>query len=282
LLARTKDGEVVAIPGVAEGTEGDKLLFRLHEKTRTLPLKQVEGLVLAARPEPKRPDELRPTFSLAGGLVVSGLWKTLDDKTWKLETAWGQDLNLPAADIQNVRFRGGQMTYLSDLDPSRVEEIPFFGRRSHWRRDVNLVGEPLKMDGRTYGHGLAVHSRSILTYELDGRYATFEALVGFDDSAKGKGRVECKVLADGKELYANPDLRANAPPAGLALAVAGVGRLQLVVDFGQDEDTGDSVIWANARLYRRSPPRPQTEAPADAAQPKSAEPKRTPTPGSGQ
>jgi hypothetical protein len=122
------------------------------------------------------------------------------------------------------------------------------------------------MDGRTYEHGLAVHSRSSLTYDLNGKFATFEALVGFDESAKGIGRVDCRVFADGKELYANPDLRADAPPVKLVLPVAGAGRLRLVVDFGRDQDAGDRVIWANARLFRKPPP-----AAADAAQPPRAE-----------
>ncbi|MCA1685755.1 MAG: NPCBM/NEW2 domain-containing protein, partial [Planctomycetia bacterium] len=254
LLARSKDGEIVAIPGVAEGTDGDKLKFHFQEKTRSLPLKQVEGLVLAARPEPKPPDGLRPTFSMAGGLVISGLWKALDAKTWKVETAWGETLDLPSAEVRGVRFRGGQMTYLSDLEPSRVEETPYFSRRSPWRKDVNLAGGPIKMDGRTYERGLAVHSRSDLTYDLDRRYATFEALVGFDESAHRLGRVDCRVFADGKEVYGSPDLRADAPPVRLVLPVAGADRLRLVVDFGPDQDTGDRVFWANARLFRRPPP----------------------------
>ncbi|MDR3636702.1 MAG: NPCBM/NEW2 domain-containing protein, partial [Isosphaeraceae bacterium] len=253
LLARSKDGEVVAISGVAEGTDGDKLLFQFQDKSRSLPLKQVEGLVIAARPEPKRPDGLRPTFSMAGGLLVSGVWKALDARAWKVETAWGQELNLPAAEVRGVRFRGGQMTYLSDLKPSKVEETSFFGRRTPWRKDVNLEGAPLKMDGRTYERGVAVHSRSALTYDLDGGYATFEAVVGFDESAKGTGRVDCRVFAGDKELYANADLRANAPPVRLSLPVAGADRLKLVVDFGPDEDTGDRVIWGNARVFRRTP-----------------------------
>ena len=51
LLAQTKNGEVVAIPGIVEGTEDDRLRFRYKGQTRTLPLKQVEGLVMAARTE---------------------------------------------------------------------------------------------------------------------------------------------------------------------------------------------------------------------------------------
>src|SRR5262249_6618308 len=158
-------------------TDGDKLLFHFQEKTRSLALKQVEGLVFATRSEPERPSDLRATFSLAGGIVISGLWTDLDTKTWKIKTAWGQDLNLPAAEVLTVRFRGGQMTYLSALEPSKVEETPFFGRRNRWRKDVNLTGKPLKIDGRAYDRGVTVHSRSVLTYDLDGQYATFEAVV---------------------------------------------------------------------------------------------------------
>ncbi|WP_435010743.1 NPCBM/NEW2 domain-containing protein [Tundrisphaera lichenicola] len=251
LLARTKDGEVVAIAGVLEGMEGDRFLFRYQGKTRKLPIELAEGLVMADRPEPDQPDELRSTFTLPGGVAVSGRWKGLDATSWKVETPWGQEVSLPAAEIQGVRSRGGRVTYLSDLAPAKVEEVPFFGRTYSWRRDIGLLGDPLRMDGRTFDRGVSVHSRSSLTYDLDGKYDTFEALVGFDEASRGKGRVECRVFADGKEIYANPDLRADAPPVPLKLPLAGAQQLRLLVDFGQGQDTGDRVIWANARLYRK-------------------------------
>jgi len=254
LLAQTKKGEVIAIAGVMEQTETGKLHFRYQGRSRTLPLEQVEGLILAARPESAQADELRPSFTLASGVVVSGQWKDLDASVWKVQTAWGQELKLPAAEIQDVRFRGGKMTYLSDLIPSKVEEAPFFGHRLRWRRDLNLLGEPLKMNGRTYERGLAVHSRCILTFDLSGRYSRFEATVGFDEAARSLGRVDCRVFADGKELYANRDLRADGPPVTLALPVAGAEVLRLQVDFGANQDTGDRVIWANARLQRAAAP----------------------------
>lgn len=271
LLARSKDGEVVAIPGVVEGTDSDKLLFSYQEKTRTLPLKQVEGLVLAARPQPRPSEDLRQTFTLVGGLVVNGRWEGIEGANWKVETAWGQVLTLPAADVQSVRFRGGQMTSLADLEPIEVEETPYFGRRRPWRRDATLSGEPIRIDGVAYARGVSVQSRTVLTYDLDARFVRFEALVGFDESARGKGRVDCRVLADGKELYANPDLRGDGPPARLTLPVEGVRRLALVVDFGEGEDTGDRLIWADPRLYRRLPPG-EAPLPADPFAPARPEP----------
>ena len=112
LLARAKDGEVVAIAGVVESAKANKLSFRYQDKARSLPLKGVEGLVLAARPEPKPPADLRPTFTMAGGIVVSGRWTALGAEAWKVEVPWGQALKLPAADGQERPVPRGQMTHI--------------------------------------------------------------------------------------------------------------------------------------------------------------------------
>ncbi len=261
LLAQTKNGEVLAIAGIVEGTDADRLRFRYQDKARTISLKQVEGVVMAARPESRQPEELRPTFTLPDSVVISGKWTDLDTGSWKVVTKWGQELHLPANDIQDVRFRGGKVTFLSDLTPVKVEETPYFGHRFPWRRDVNLLGGPLKINGQGFDRGLAVHSRTVLTFDLGRRYSRFEALVGFDDLSRGKGRVDCRVFADGKEIFANPDLRADAPPVKLALPIAGAEQLRLQVDFGRGQDTGDRVIWANARVYRQQPAK-VSESPA--------------------
>ncbi len=61
------------------------------------------------------------------------------------------------------------------------------------------------------------------------------------------------MFTDDKEIYTRVDLRADEPPVKLVLPVAGANQLRLLVDYGPDLDTGDRVIWANARLYRPSP-----------------------------
>ena len=253
LLAQTKNGEVIAISGIVEGTEGDKLRFRYQDRTRTLPLKQVEGLVLAARPESQPPDELRPTFTLPGGVVVSGRWKDLDTSVWKIEPPGARRSKLPAAEIQDVRFRGGKMTYLSDLKPSKVEETPFFGHRLPWRRDVNLLGEPLKMNGQTYRS----RRRRPLAVRPDLRPQRPVLHV------RGPGRVRRRGQGQGARRLPGlrrrqGALRQSRPPGrrppGQAHAAGRRGRAApAVVDFGRGQDTGDRVIWANARLYRQAP-----------------------------
>ena len=47
-----------------------------------------------------------------------------------------------------------------------------------------------------------------------------------------------------------PDFRSGEKPVPVEVPVKGAKQLRLEVDFGEDEDVGDRVIWANARLYR--------------------------------
>ena len=104
-----------------------------------------------------------------------------------------------------------------------------------------------------------MQSRCVLTYALDGQFATFKTLVGFEDEAGTRGRVKCRVVADGKELFTKPDLRPSDKPQTIEAPIVGVKELILEVDFGEDEDVADRIIWANPRLYRETPP-PATAA----------------------
>lgn len=252
LLARTRAGELVPVAGILEGMEGDRLRMLYREQRRTVPLRLVEGIVFAEGPSPSEPEYNEPiaSVSLTDDQTISGFCRAISETTWTLETAWGATLKVPTSDVRSVRFRGTRMTYLSDLEPSQVEQVPYFGRLVPWRRDTSLSGGPLRIDGQTFERGIAVHSYCELTYDLNGRFETFEALVGFDDEASDLGRVDCRVFADEEEIFAATDLRADAPATPLRLSVAGAQTLRLVVDYGPGQNTGDRLIWANARLNR--------------------------------
>ena len=102
-------------------------------------------------------------------------------------------------------------------------------------------------------------------------------LSGLMTRRKGWGVSTARVYGDDKELYANPDLRADAPPVKLVLPVAHAqGGLRLVVDFGPNQDTGDRVIWANSRLFR---PSPTSAKVVDSARPNRPAPVRAELPG---
>ena len=95
-----------------------------------------------------------------------------------------------------------------------------------------------------------MHSRTVLEYALNGGYTTFAAIIGLDDSSRGKGSVTFVVSADGKELL-RENFDSSRAPLPISFPVSGARKLTLLVDYGSDQlDLGDHADWVNARLTK--------------------------------
>lgn len=230
-------------------TDG-RLNLRYEDADRSLSMQRVLGIVLAAHPKNPPVAGLFQNFVLASGDSISGQWQAVADGKAEVETAWGARVQIPLVDLAEIRVRNGRLTFLADLEPITIEEVAYFGRLVPWRRDQGFDGSPARLKGKQPGRCLAMHSKSALTFALDGQFEKFRATLGFDDSAGNRGRVACRVLADGRELFAESDLRSTGDVRSLDLDVAGARQLTLEVDFGADEDIGDRILWAEPRLYR--------------------------------
>ena len=255
LLAQTKNGEVIAIPGIVEGIDNDKLRFRYQDRTRTMPLKQVEGLIMAARPESPRLGRAATRRSrLPDGVV--GLRPMERPRHQRLEDRVGLGTGPEPAGGRHpgraVRRRQDDVSLRPHAQQGRGNAV--LRSSAPWRRDVNLLGEPLRMKGQTYPRGVAVHSRSAL--DVRPQRAILDV--------RGPGRVRRRAKRPGPrrlpglrrrqgDFIPTPISRPTGSPVPLKLPVTGAEQLRLVVDFGRGQDTGDRVIWANARLYRPSP-----------------------------
>jgi hypothetical protein len=150
--------------------------------------------------------------------------------------------------VKEVRSLGRGVVYLSDLEPTKVEEKPFFDRPLPWQRDLSVGKGRLTLRGQLFAKGLGVHSFCRLTYALDGKYARFHALIGVDDEAHGKGNCVFAVEADGKQLLASGPVTGQDAARPADVAVSGTKELVLLVDFGEDGDVGDRADWADAYL----------------------------------
>jgi hypothetical protein len=176
-------------------------------------------------------------------------------------------LSAALADVLDVAFLGGKTRYLSDVEPSAVKEHlgPAFQKKMPFRRDANVLGEPLRMGGREYRKGLGVHSYSRLEFDLGGEYTRFQATIGLDESARpfesqspaaDVGHVIFRVRVDGNQMLEKAMSWRDAP-AAIDLPVAGGRQLALEVDFGPAEGSGpgfnfarDRANWAEARIIR--------------------------------
>lgn len=249
-LVRGKEQGLSIVSGSVGALDEGKLNFTFEGQVRSINQARLAGLVFAASPKRRSSASAYQVLRLINGDRLAGVWTAAGDKQLQLELAWGEQARLPRTAVEKIEFRNGKVTYLSDFDPDSVEEIPYFGRKFPYRRDRGFDGGLLKLKDKTYPKGLAVHSRSALTYALDGQYVSFKTVVGFDTSAGDHGRVALRVLGDGRPLFETADLRGTDEPLVLDVPIEGVNELTLLVDFGEEEDAGDRVIWADARVFR--------------------------------
>ncbi len=153
---------------------------------------------------------------LVVGLFAAGLWAS--------EAAAPRGDTLPE-----------HAMWLESLDLGTIEQG--WGKPQAGR---SVDGNPLKLHGTTYAHGLGTHAASEMTIQLKGAATRFSAMVGVDDEVGRSGSVGFEIWVDGKKVADSGVLR------GGSRAEAALGRSR----------GGQAVDPAGERRRRRHAVRP--------------------------
>ena len=100
-----------------------------------------------------------------------------------------------------------------------------------------------------FAKGIALRSRSEYVVRLPSGYGRLLALAGIEPSTQASGNVMLAFYGDDRLLMESP-VAGNAAPIPIDLDVAGIKRLRIVVDYGQNFDTGDWLNLCNARIVK--------------------------------
>jgi hypothetical protein len=246
--------------------KGETIEFKLdRDTTHNVSLTRVRGIIFSRKPLQEPAAIARVVDQYHNTFIVHQL--TMNESELSLATPTGltqlpdnRPLTLPRSFASLIDFSLGKLVYLSDLDPLLVretprEESPLSPGRSWWRyqRNRNLNGDSLRLDGQVYKKGLSLHSRTVIDFEVKG-YNEFRCLVGIEDSITEYALAQVTIEGDGKILFQEnvqtTDEKRKTKARELRLNIAGVDRLRLIVDYGDQEDTGDHVSFANARITK--------------------------------
>lgn len=163
--------------------------------------------------------------------------------------------------IVALDYSVGNWLFLSDLTPESVTWRPFIESRLNPallgplyqpRFDQAFDGGPIRLGGRTWRKGLALHSYNEVTYRLPTGYSRFQAMAGFDDRWLALGAAPHAVLRlvlDDRVVFEQA-LDAGTEPVPIDVPLEGARRLKIVVDFGERADVADYVNLADARLSK--------------------------------
>ncbi len=162
-----------------------------------------------------------------------------------------------------VNTRGAatiEKVWLSDLDISKTQQS--------WgdpRRNTSVEGNPLRIGGRAFEHGLGTHADSLLYVQLNGRGRKFAGWVGVDDEVGKQGSVAFRILADGMEIYQSGTLKGGDSAKPFDVDISGVKMLILIVTSGPDGMDSDHADWADAMIEVAGPKPDTVYAPKEEA-----------------
>ncbi len=248
------DGKMIQrVSGKVLGREGDSLQIEHDGEKRGLKMDRVVGVVFHSRRAPPPPPS-PGLLTVSGGHQFPGqlVQAKRHDKV-VFQTLWGQEMTWPYDRVVRLEVRNGRSQWLADLKPSSEELIPFFDRTLTWTSNKALSGAPLRIGEKTYSSGICVHSKTVLTYDLNGEYNQFQSDLGLQHDSGSLGNVDVRVLLDGKEIYLKSGLDEAAGKQAVSVDLTGGQSLTLEVDFGEDHDVGDHVTWGDAKLRKETP-----------------------------
>jgi hypothetical protein len=194
----------------------------------------------------------------ASGSMFQAREIALADGRIRLVSLAGAKHDFPVEQLKKLDFSSGNTVWLSDLEPESLDWRPYFGSRVALprleklfrpRMDESANGKPLMLDGQTYDKGLAIRSRTQLVYRLTDDFRFFHAVVGIDDQVREQGNVDVVITGDGKQLYSQR-VTGHDSAQPINLDVAGVRRLTILVDFGDEMDVSDHLNLCDARLTK--------------------------------
>ena len=255
-------GDVIAL-------ERGSMTLKTTSGETSLPLSRVQSIEFAgSRKETstaaKKSDDLdSPALSQTERFIV-GLSDGSLIHTRKIEAAAdrvtlhlanGKQLTVGNVDdIVAIQAFGPQFQYLSDIQGADYRFVPYF--RITWPlvADRSVLGGPLVVGGKRFLKGLGLHSAARVTYQLPTPYQRFDARVGIDDAANGRGSAVFGVYVqrDGKwqPSYTSETVRGGAAPLQVSVDLRGATGITLTVDYADRGDELDYADWLDARLVR--------------------------------
>ncbi|MBN1912641.1 MAG: NPCBM/NEW2 domain-containing protein, partial [Pirellulales bacterium] len=243
--------------GLLGDVTDDRVSFTLDEQVLPVKRSKVFGLIYR-QPAGRKLEKTLGQLTEASGANWAVAAMSLKDGALQVTTPAGLDVAVPLEQLVQLDFSQGKIVYLGDLKPESVRFWPYFGdpknvpQRAEFfrpRSDRALSPDPLRLGGKEYTKGLAVHSRTQVEYLLPGAFSRLKAIVGIDDRARPAGHVRLEIRGDDRVLYERA-FGGSDPPEALDVDLSGVRRLTILVDFGNGLDVADHLDLCDARIVK--------------------------------
>ena len=173
-----------------------------------------------------------------------------------VETQCGAKVAFAPEALARLDYSKGKLTFLSEMELGRVklEQVARQGRTPEFRRNRNPdnTGD-IRVAGQKYDKGLVMHSRTVVTFDLEGEYREFKTVLGIDDNVTqgSEEPVIVRIEGDGNELKTYEVTR-KAGAVTINLNIKDVQKLRIIVDNTPENilGLGSIVDLADAKVSK--------------------------------
>jgi len=203
-----------------------------------------------ARPIDQPLEGMRAVLTLREGTRLTVTSLELRGQGVQVTLRDGQQITLSEDKVVTVDIVGGLWEPLSSHQPISFEHVPMLALAWDWAADRNVLGDPLTINGELFERGIGVHSRSILRYELGGKYREFVTSFGMDDQSGALANVNLTVRVNGTPRFDQFHVVGGKMHGPIRINVRQAALLELIVDFGDNGDLQDRFNWVEPGLIR--------------------------------
>jgi hypothetical protein len=256
LIVRAKSG-VDLMEGVIGDVTPERVEFKVDDETVPAQRAKIDGLIFFHKTGEDLPDAMCVVDD-PNGAHLKAKSVMLEGGRLQVTTLAGPVITQSLESVSRLDFSAGKLIYLSDLTPESTHWTSYFDYGESLsavaqfyapHRDEGPERLPLTLGGKAYAKGLSIYSRTEIQYRIPSGVKSLKATTGIDDAVRPLGTVHLVISVDGRPLLDRAISGADAP-IDLDLEVAGARRLTILVDFGGNQDAGDYLDLADARMLK--------------------------------
>jgi hypothetical protein len=254
--------------GVVHSVTDEQVVFEWSGDRVPIKRSKVAGIAFY-RSEAAQLRDPQCVVTTSDGRTIAAQSATIDGDVLRVTTPTSITVEVSLDKVTGADFSAGKLSYLSDLKPESMLWTPRiaipkaativdeFGAP---RSNAAFSGSALTLafpdealatgrEVRTYAKGLALRSRSELTYRLPTGMKRFTATAGIDPATTEQGHVVLEIRADDRVVWEG-EIDGKQRPVDIDVELKSARRLQILVDYGRNLDYGDRLHLVEARVTK--------------------------------
>ena len=270
-----RNEEFNAIEGVVKGLNPKSVQFAIEEQSADVPISKLSAITFFKAGKDDFSDPLA-TCVLSDTSRINLRGFELTPKQLVLTSLTGEKFNVAFNKVVSLEFNTLTNLPLTNLTPSTNDWEPLLAGQAivEKLRQLRLArinqsfsGQPLSLmvprpdaeveAGKTrtvervYESGIAVQGGGRLAWRLEGDYQSLRGLIGFAPQASEFGRVNVRILVDGKERYTQELVKTEmTEPQPFEIDLVDGQRMIIEVDYADGRSIGDVIHLVNPILQK--------------------------------